>query len=101
MTTDVYRFEFDRSVPLTEAEMSLHLSLFAVEGLFGQARIRLDAGYHIDERQRAIVVNATSEVGAAIVRVFTSLLLHEFGSDAFHVRRVAQAPRATVEGRAA
>ncbi len=101
MTIDVYRFEFERSVPLTEAEMSLHLSLFAVEGLYGQARVRLDAGYHIDERRRAIVVDGTTEVGAAVVRVFTSLLLHEFGSDGFSVRRVAQAPSATVEGRAA
>jgi len=101
MNTDVYRFELERSVPLTEAEMSLHLSLFAVEGLFGQARVRLDAGYHVDERRRAIAVDATTEVGTAVVRVFTSLLLHEFGGDGFRVRRVAQAPRATAEGRAA
>jgi len=101
MTIDVYRFEFERSVPMAEAEMSLHLSLFAVEGLFGQARVRLDAGYHIDERRRTIVVDATTEVGAAVVRVFTSLLLHEFGSDGFRVRRVTQAQQATVEGRAA
>lgn len=101
MTPDVYRFELERSVPIDEAEMSLHLALFAVEGLFGQARVRLEAAYHVDEPRSAIVLDATTEVGAAVVRVFTSLLLHEFGGDSFHVRRVEPATPATVEGKAA
>lgn len=101
MTPDVFRFEFERSVPIEEAEMSLHLALFAVEGLFGQARVRLDAGYHVDEPHCAIVIDGMGEVGAAVVRIFTSLLLHEFGGDDFTVRRVEPAPPAAVEGRAA
>jgi len=87
MATDVYRFEFDRSVPLTEAEMSLHLSLFAVEGLYGEARVRLEASYHLDEARRSITVDGGTEVGAAIVKVFTRLLTREFGEDGFRVRR--------------
>lgn len=101
MTPNVYRFEFERSVPIEEAEMSLHLALFAVEGLFGQARVRLDASYHVDEPRSAIVVDGNTEVGAAVVRVFTSLLLHEFGGDSFSVRRAEPAPPAAVEGKAA
>jgi hypothetical protein len=101
MTPDVYRFEFERSVPIEEAELTLHLALFAVEGLFGQASIRLDAGYHIDGPRGAIVVDGTTDVGAAVVRVFTSLLLHEFGGDGFNVRRAEPAPAANVEGKAA
>lgn len=101
MTPDMYRFELERSVPIDEAEMSLHLALFAVEGLFGQARVRLEARYHVDEPRNVIVVDATTEVGAAVVRVFTSLLLHEFGGDGFSVRRAEPAPPATVEGKAA
>lgn len=101
MTPDVYRFDFDRPVPIDEAEMSLHLALYAVEGLFGEARVRLEASYHVDEARSAIVVDAATEVGAAVVRVFTSLLLHEFGGDAFNVRRAEPAPSATVEGKAA
>ncbi|MBU0616550.1 MAG: hypothetical protein KKI02_02415 [Planctomycetes bacterium] len=101
MTPDVYRFEFDGAVPINEAEMSLHLALFAVEGLFGQASVRLDAGYHVDEPRSAIVVDATTGVGAAVVRIFTSLLLHEFGGDGFNVRRIEPAPAVNVEGKAA
>ena len=92
MATGVYRFEFDRSVPLDEAEMSLHLAIFAVEGLYGQARVRLDAGYHLDEPRNAIIVDGTTEVGAAVVRVFTAFLFREFGEDKFEVGRVGGRP---------
>ena len=88
MNDDIFRFEFEPSVPLTDPEMSLHLALFAVEGVFGRASVRLDAEYQVDEPRHAIVVDGTTEVGSLIVRVFTGLLLREFGEEAFHVGRV-------------
>jgi len=88
MTTDIYRFELDKTVPLEEAEQSLHLAIIAVQGLFGQARVRLDAGYHLDEPRRVIVVDGTTAVGMSVVRVFTEFLLREFGWDGFEVHRV-------------
>ena len=91
MTVDVFRFEFDRTVLLTEAEMTLQLAIIAVEGLFGQARVRLDASYHLDEPRRVIIVDGTTVIGSAVVRVFIGLLIREFGEDAFHVRRVESA----------
>ena len=101
MTTDIYRFEFDREVALEEAEMSLHLAMFAVEGLFGQARVRLDAGYHLDDPRHAIIVDGSSEVGMAVVRVFTGLSLREFGEESFRVRRVDACRAPVAEGQAA
>lgn len=103
MNGSVYRFELDTSVPSLEAEMTLHLAMIAVEGLFGQAAVRLDTTYHVDEPRNAIIVDGTTDAGDALVRVFTSFLIREFGEDAFQVRRVAPAPGAPVaaEGRAA
>ncbi len=88
MTTNVFRFEFEPTVLLTDAEMSLHLAMYAVEGLFGEARVRLEASYHLDGARRSLTVDGGNEVGAAIVKVFTRLLIREFGEDGFHVRRV-------------
>ena len=88
MQTNVFRFQVDASVPLIEAEMSLHLAMFAVEGLVGPARIRLDVSYYVDEPRRVIIVDGSNEVAGAVVRVFTNLLLREFGEDSFHVERV-------------
>ncbi len=99
MTTDVYRFEFDDRATREEAELTLHLATYAVEGLFGAARVRMDAGYHVDEPHHAITIDGTTDVGAALVQVFTSLALREFGEEAFRVRRMP-VPTAA-EGRAA
>lgn len=81
-------FELESHVPLTDAEMSLHLAMFAVEGLFGRAQVRLDARYELNESHDAIVVDASTPVGVHLVRVFTSLLQREFGDDSFRVRRI-------------
>jgi hypothetical protein len=78
-----YRFEIDKSVPLTEAEMTLQLAMLALEGLYGQAQVRLEARYHLDEGGRALVVEGGNEVGTDLVRVFTALLIREFGEDSF------------------
>ena len=80
-----YRFEIQTSVPLTEAEMTLQLAMLALEGLHGQARVRLEARYEVDEPHRTLVVEGGTDVGADLVRVFTSLLSREFGEDSFAV----------------
>ena len=97
----VFRFAFKEDVSLVDAELSLHLAIFAVEGLFGVARVRLEVSYHVEEPRRVIVVDGSNEVGGALVRVFTNLLLREFGEDAFQVRRADPSPAPVTEGRAA
>ena len=82
------RFQFYHKISLNDAEMSLHLAMFAVEGLFGRARVRLDAEYELNEQDHVIDVDGSTEVGAMIARVFTGLLLREFGEDSFQIQRM-------------
>lgn len=93
MHADAYRFEFRSDVSLSDAEKSLHLALFAVEGIFGRAQIRLDARYVLDEDGHAVVLDTTTLIGETALRVFTGLLLREFGEDDFSVRRADSLPR--------
>jgi len=88
MTTGVYRFTFDKGVALTDAEATLHLAMIAAEGLFSGALVRMDVTFAVDEPRRGLTVDGSTAVGSAVIRMFTSLLLREFGEDAFTVRRV-------------
>lgn len=88
MTTGVYRFTLDKDIALTDAEATLHLATIAAEGLFGNAIVRMDVSFTADQDGRSLTVDGTTPVGAAVVRMFTSLMLREFGEDAFTVRRV-------------
>jgi hypothetical protein len=88
-TGAVYHFAFEGSVNLAEVEATLRLALLAAEGLHGEARVRLDATYHVDPEAKAVVVDSSTAVGASLVGVFAALVIKEFGGKAMTVRRVA------------
>ena len=91
MNSDIYRYQFGAECPAREVEETLHLAVLAVECLYGQSRVRLDASHCMDAEKRACVIDASTDVGRDIVRIFTGLAIREFGEDAFKVRRVERA----------
>ena len=101
MNREVRRYAFEDAVPPGEIENTLLLAVLAAEGLHGQSRVRLEAAYSFDAEKRACVIDAASEVGWDICRMFTGFAIREFGESAFSVSRVDQLPRAQAEGIAA
>lgn len=88
MTKEIYRYQFGDAVSSRDIEETLLLAVLAAECLHGQSRVRLDAAYCLDEDHRACVVDASTDVGRDISRVFTGFAIREFGEDAFQVKRV-------------
>ena len=87
MIREVYRYRFSRDIALGEVEDTLLLSILAAEGLFGEAQVRMDAGYAADPSIHTIIVDASTDVGQTVSAIFTAFILREFGRHAFHVRR--------------
>jgi hypothetical protein len=88
MSKEHYRYVFGATVPPEEVEASLLLALFAVESLHGEDQVRLDAAHYLDPAGRACVIDAGTEVGADLCRVFAGFLRREFGPDSFRVDRL-------------
>jgi hypothetical protein len=88
MSRTLYRYRFAKKAPPKDAEDTLGLAILAAEGLVGQARLRLDFRYAMDVDNRACVINATGVAGYIVACIFTSLLTHEFGIDAFTIERL-------------
>jgi hypothetical protein len=88
MPAEAYRYRFKEFVDPLAAEAALHLAIIAAEGLYGEAQVRMDAGYAIDGSIRAIVVDASTPVGQDVCAMFTHFLLRQYGTDAFDVRQV-------------
>ena len=101
MNREVQRYTFEDAVPSDEIESTLLLAVLAAEGLHGQSRVRLDAGYSFDAEKRACVIDAASDVGRDICRMFTGFAIREFGEGAFSVSRADNVPHAEAEGVAA
>ena len=89
------RFEFREGLTTADAEQTLLLAVMAAEGLFGRARARLEFTYGVDGN--AIEIHTGTEVGTAVARVFTALLLRAHGEDTFEVRADGSVPPASAE----
>ncbi len=87
MECKVYRYRFKEDVSLGEVEESLMLAVLATESVFGRSRVHLDASFCLNKEKRACEVDASTEVGRNIARIFTGFLSREFGEEAFRVER--------------
>ena len=88
MNREIYRYNFTADVPLRDVEESLLLAVLATESLHGRSLVRLDASFCLQEKKRSCVVDAGTQVGRHIARIFTGFLTREFGEEAFKVERL-------------
>ncbi len=91
-----YEYRFDRAAPLDAIRETLTLSVLSAENLHGSAKVRLDGRFRLDAKKRRCVLDASTEVGEDIARLFTGYLSREFGERSFTVRRTRES--ATVGG---
>lgn len=83
-----YRFTFEYRVSMDAVRESLLLAAMAAESLHGRSGVHLDATFHMDEETRTCVIDAGTEVGRDIARIFTGYLSREFGEGAYRVERL-------------
>jgi hypothetical protein len=85
MAPSIYRFRFDRDLPIVEVEHTLLICLLAVQSLHGEAGARLTVGHHLDRRRRTCVVDGRTPEGRDLAKLLTGFLSREFGPTAFSV----------------
>ncbi len=85
---EFYRFRFTDAVESGQIAQRLLLAAINVENLVGEARMRLDAWFHIDRAARLVEIDRGSEVGRAIARLFARYLSKEFGDASYAVERI-------------
>jgi len=94
MNRELYRYTFIPSLSMGDIEASLFLALLAAESLHGRSQVRLDASFSLSRKKHSCIIDATTEVGRSITRIFTGFLTREFGEAAFTVKRVNEDPAA-------
>jgi hypothetical protein len=87
---DTYSYRFSAAANMRDVEEALLLSTAAAEGLHGRSRVQLDASFRCDPKARTAEVDASSEVGNSIARIFTALLTTTIGEPAFRVERAVK-----------
>ncbi len=88
MTANTYRFRFNDTIELDDAESTLHLAILAAEGLFSEALLRVSFSYRRDDAEHCLQINGGDEISETVIRIFTSFAIKEFGSTAFTISSV-------------
>jgi len=83
----VYRILFNASTDMGAVEDTLLLAILSVGCLHGEAAVRLDAGYAINADERVVVIDASTDIGRSVARIFIGLCTREFGDDNFSLVR--------------
>lgn len=84
-----YKYQFREGIDVRDVEDTLLLACVAAEGLFGEARVRLDTCHCVHRDIRAVGVDASTDVGLVVNAIFTAFILKEFGRDGFTVQALA------------
>ena len=92
MNREIYRYAFESAIPADEIENTVLLAVLAAESLHGKSQVRLGASYCFDAERLVCVIDATSDVGRDISRIFTGFAIREYGERSFSVRRVERMP---------
>lgn len=86
-----FRYEFDEDVSMQRVEASLWSSILAIEGLHGEAAAHHLVDYGIDSQNRRCIVDAGSQTGEDLNRIFVGHLRRELGPKRFAVTRIDRA----------
>ena len=89
MDRPIVRYRFDATVPVQELEGTLLLAVLAAESLHGEATVALDARFAIDPERCTLVIDAGTDAGRTIARVFGGYVRHEFGAGSYTVERLS------------
>lgn len=92
MDCEVYRYKISEDIIFRDVEESFLLAVMATESVYGRSLVRLDASFLLEREKRACVIDASTEVGRHIARIFTGFLTQEFGEEAFKVTRLERKP---------
>jgi len=70
----VYKFSFDDSFAMDDVEQILALSVIPVESIHGESAMLVDGRFAVNKRRRTCLIDAESQLGNDLARVFTGFL---------------------------
>jgi len=84
--TDVCKFKFQDEIGKDTIEDEMARAIKTAEYTFGQAKVRLHAGYLATNNKA--VIDVSSDVGEYIAQIFIGLMTDRLGEDKFTMERI-------------
>lgn len=90
MNRIVYKIEFAKKLPMGTVDYHLITAVIAAESLHGRSAVRLDAVARLNTRKRVVTVDAETQVGVDIAKMFIGFLSRDFGERSFQVNKTEE-----------
>lgn len=91
LMSEICKFSFKHHISRKTLEERIALAIVTAECVYGQAKVRLHAGYTAADGKA--VIDVSSDVGEHVAQVFTGLMIKLLGEDSFTLERIAKEPR--------
>ncbi len=85
MRKSQYVYEFREDAPIDEVGDLLFLAALAAESLHGRSSLRLDGTFLLNKLTRRCTVNAATQVGRDLARIFAGFVGRILGEKSFRV----------------
>ena len=99
--TECYRYTFDELVPAEDIEAAYLLAVLSAESIHGETQVKLDEAHIFEPATRTCTVDASTDVGRDINRLFTGYVRREFEEGLFRIKRMDGAAAGELAGAAA
>ena len=83
-----HKYSFSEKAPFASVEATLLLALWALESIYGESAVRLDAPHVVDEDLGTVAIDGSTAIGRTLNKLFVGFLSREYGHKAFRVARL-------------
>jgi hypothetical protein len=79
----VYKIQFGRSLPVGMVDFHLMTAARAAESLYGRNAVRLDGAVRLNPKNRTVTIDAETQVGIDLAKMFMGFMAGDFGEKSF------------------
>lgn len=90
LNKQVCRFTFMDGTKRNWIEGHLSWTIFNAECTFGKSKVRIEASYFIPDDKPECIIDVSTEVGEHLAKLFTGIMIREFGEEGFAVERITK-----------
>ncbi|MEN6521140.1 MAG: hypothetical protein ABFD46_08330 [Armatimonadota bacterium] len=90
MNRTVYKIQFAGELPVGMVDFHLMTAARAAESLYGRNAVRLDGAARLSSRSRTVTIDAETEVGVDLAKMFMGFMVSDFGEKSFVVTKTEE-----------
>lgn len=90
MNRTVYKIQFASELPVGMVDFHLMTAARATESLYGRNAVRLDGAARISPKSHTVTIDAETEVGIDLAKIFMGFMTSDFGEKSFIVTKTEE-----------